>query len=108
MDGGDCVSEQWQSHPLPECPVCLEPLTGTVVQMGCCHNKVHIQCYLPKCPLCRSPLPLPKSTEPNQIIVPVPVVQQPTRVQRVMVVFPAVGTVFAIGLIFLLLNVPRG
>jgi len=93
---------------MDECPVCLEPLTGTVVQMGCCRNKVHIQCYLPKCPLCRSPLPLPKSAEPNQIIVPVPVVQQPTRAQRVMVVFPAVGTLFTIGLIMLLLNVPRG
>ena len=53
--------------------MCLEPLTGTVVQMGCCHNKVHIQCYFSKCPLCRSPLPLPRNTEPNQIIVPVPV-----------------------------------
>ena len=39
-----------------ECPVCLEPLSGTVVHLGCCNNQVHIQCYLPKCPLCRAEL----------------------------------------------------
>ena len=104
---GNCVSRGVEDS-VPECPVCLEPLTGTVVQMGCCHNKVHIQCYLPKCPLCRSPLPLPRNTEPNQIIVPVPVVQPPTRVQKIMVVFPVVGTLFAVGLIMVLLNTPRG
>ena len=104
---GNCVSRGVEDS-VPECPVCLEPLIGTVVQMGCCHNKVHIQCYLPKCPLCRSPLPLPRNTEPNQIIVPVPVVQPPTRVQKIMVVFPAVGTLFAVGLIMVLLNTPRG
>jgi len=85
-----------------ECPVCLEPLMGTVVQMGCCHNKVHIQCYLPKCPLCRSLLPFPRNAEPNQIIVPVP--EQPTRTQKIMVVFPAVGALFAVGLVMLLVN----
>ena len=93
----------------PECPVCLEPLTGTVVQMGCCHNTVHIQCYLPKCPLCRAPLPLPRNTEPNQIIVPVPVVQPPTRSQKVLFLFPAIGSMFAVGLVMLLVNTtPRG
>ena len=68
---------------MDDCPVCLEPLTGTVVHMACCKNKVHIQCYVPKCPLCRSILPLPRNAEPNQIIVPVPVpapvTAQPTR-----------------------------
>ena len=53
-----------------ECPVCLEPLVGTLVQLGCCKNQLHIQCYLPKCPLCRSELPVPR---PAHIAVPVPV-----------------------------------
>jgi hypothetical protein len=53
-----------------ECPVCLEPLTGTVVQLGCCNNQLHIQCYLPKCPLCRAELPVPR---PMHTVVPVPV-----------------------------------
>ena len=88
-----------------ECPVCLEPLMGTVVQMGCCHNKVHIQCYLSKCPLCRSPLPLPRNTEPNQIIVPVFVTpEQPTRFQKCLVVAPVLGSIFAVGLVMLLVN----
>ena len=53
-----------------ECPVCLETLEGTVVQLGCCKNQVHIQCYLPKCPLCRAELPMPR---PAHVIIPVPV-----------------------------------
>ena len=51
-----------------ECPVCLEPLTGTVVHLGCCNNQLHIQCYLPKCPLCRAELPVPTTLH---TIVPV-------------------------------------
>jgi hypothetical protein len=50
-----------------ECPVCLEPLDGTVVHLGCCKNKLHIQCYLNKCPFCRADLPSP------HVVVPVPV-----------------------------------
>jgi len=79
-----------------ECPVCLEPLEGTIVQMACCKNKVHIQCYVPKCPLCRSPLPLPRAAEPNQIIVPVPVPAQlpaAPRTQKAVVVVLVMGTV---------------
>lgn len=55
-----------------ECPVCLEPLSGTVVHLGCCNNQVHIQCYLPKCPLCRAELPVPRPVQPTHTIVPVP------------------------------------
>jgi hypothetical protein len=84
-----------------ECPVCLEPLVGTVVRMGCCRNKVHIQCYIDKCPLCRTQLPLPHQVEPNQIIVPVPVpVQPPARrqyhVPQTLVFLLATGLVIVI------------
>ena len=48
--------------------MCLEPLTGTIVQLGCCNNQLHIQCYLPKCPLCRAELPVPRTVH---TIVPV-------------------------------------
>jgi len=48
--------------------VCLEPLAGTVVHLGCCNNQLHIQCYLPKCPLCRAELPVPTTLH---TIVPV-------------------------------------
>ncbi len=62
-----------------ECPVCLEPLSGTVVHMGCCKKMVHIQCYTVKCPMCRADLPVPihaVQPHPSHIIVPVPVVYQ--------------------------------
>lgn len=65
---------------MEECPVCLEPLTGTVVNMGCCRKSVHIQCYVTQCPLCRAELPLPVHAQapPQHVIIPVPVEIQPT------------------------------
>jgi hypothetical protein len=62
-----------------ECPVCLEPLIGTVVHLGCCKKMVHVQCYTVKCPMCRADLPVPihaVQSHPSHIIVPVPVVYQ--------------------------------
>jgi len=56
-----------------ECPICLEPLEGTVVNLGCCKQQVHIQCYLPKCSLCRAQLPEPPKTQPEHVVVSVPV-----------------------------------
>jgi hypothetical protein len=95
---------------MDECPVCLEPLSGTVVEMGCCHNKVHIQCYLPKCPMCRASLPFPNSAGPNQVIVPIPVAVpvQPTRCQKFAVIVPLISGVIGVGIITLLVNIPRG
>jgi hypothetical protein len=86
---------------MDECPVCLEPLSGTVVEMGCCHNKVHIQCYLPKCPMCRASLPFPNSAGPNQVIVPIPVAVpvRPTLFQKTAIIGPIIGGVVGIGLV---------
>ena len=62
---------------MEECPICLEPLSGTVVHMGCCKKMVHIQCYTVKCPMCRADLPVPiHAVQPQHVIVPVPVVYQ--------------------------------
>lgn len=60
-----------------DCPVCLEPLTGTVVHLGCCKKQVHIQCYVPKCPMCRAELPIPPNHPPQHVIVPIPVEIRP-------------------------------
>lgn len=100
---GDCVRREVGSD-FPECPVCLEPLEGTIVTLGCCHNRVHIQCYLDKCPFCRSQLP-----RPEHVIVPVPVpvpaIPPPqTRTQKLIVVFPAIGTLMAIGMIMVIFS----
>lgn len=88
---------------MDECPVCLEPLSGTVVHLGCCRNRVHIQCYLETCPLCRAALPVPP--RPNQVIVPVNV--GPTPPSSVQKVVPLVGFVIGIGLIVLVTYVPK-
>jgi hypothetical protein len=57
-----------------ECPVCLEPLLGTLVHLGCCKKMVHVQCYTIKCPMCRADLPAPiHAVQPQHVIVPVPV-----------------------------------
>lgn len=79
-----------------ECAVCLEPLEGTIVHMACCHNKVHIQCYLPKCPLCRSILPLPREA----VAVPVPSAPPVVLVVRPQVhkTFAFIATVVGVGL----------
>jgi len=61
---------------MDECPVCLEPLVGTVVHLGCCKKQVHIQCYVTRCPMCRAELPSP----PLSVIVPIPIVA-PTQTQ---------------------------
>ena len=74
---------------MDECPVCLEPLTGTVVHLGCCNKQVHIQCYVTKCPLCRADLPAPHGAPPQHVIIPVP---QPTRMR-------SIGAAFLITLI---------
>jgi hypothetical protein len=69
----------------PECPVCLEQLTGTLVELGCCHKRVHIQCYVSTCPMCRATLPVPIHAIPNQpshVIIPVPVAFPPSPISR--------------------------
>jgi hypothetical protein len=71
---------------MDECPVCLEPLVGTVVHLGCCKKQVHIQCYVTRCPLCRAELPSPPLSE-RHVIVPIPVfpqTQTQTNAQKVM------------------------
>jgi len=84
----------------PECPVCFEPLEGTIVTLGCCHNRVHIQCYLEKCPFCRAQLP-----KPEHVIVPVPAIPpQATRIQKFIIIFPAIGTLMAIGMIMVVMS----
>ena len=89
---------------MDECPVCLEPLEGTVVHLGCCRNRIHIQCYVSKCPLCRAQLPEPPH-HTKEVIVPVPVHIQPTRAQKAWSIVPFVGLIGAIGLYFVLTTV---
>ena len=47
---------------MAECPICLDPLsTGNVLNLTCCHQNMHVQCYIDcmsvkrECPMCRAP-----------------------------------------------------
>jgi len=43
-----------------ECPICLENLSDTLVTLGCCHKRFHMQCIVKclkqnlECPMCRA------------------------------------------------------
>jgi hypothetical protein len=84
-----------------ECPICLEPLKGTLVELGCCKHKIHIQCYVPKCPLCRAELPTPR---PVEVVVPVPVPVPVVRAHPVQQIVPMLFGFFILGGIMLILN----
>ena len=62
---------------MEECPICLEPLTGTVVNLGCCKKQVHIQCYITRCPMCRAELPAPPNYPSQHVLVPIPMENPP-------------------------------
>lgn len=87
-----------------ECPICLEPLEGTVVNLGCCKQKVHIQCYLPKCSLCRAQLPEPPNTQPEHIVVPVPVPVQVQPQSKLLMYVPMIFGLTAISILIVLMS----
>lgn len=45
---------------MEDCPICYEPLDGTLVTIGCCKKMFHMDCYTkcmyakPSCPMCRT------------------------------------------------------
>jgi hypothetical protein len=45
---------------MDECPICIEPLAGTLTTLGCCGKVMHIECLINcmkiklDCPMCRS------------------------------------------------------
>ncbi len=84
-----------------ECPVCLEPLSGTVVHLGCCKKMVHVQCYTVKCPMCRADLPVPvhAAPGPQHVIVPVPVVYPSRESKVVRVIVGLVGFMGGLALV---------
>jgi hypothetical protein len=45
---------------MEECPICTEPLNGTLATMGCCQKMMHVECLVRcmkeklSCPMCRA------------------------------------------------------
>ena len=87
---------------MDDCPVCLEPLTGTIVTMACCRKQVHIQCYLPRCPMCRADLPSAPAQPTQHVILQMPpgMVVQPrplTQPQKVFLTALSLGGIATSG-----------
>lgn len=66
---------------MDECPICTDPLTGTLATLGCCRKVLHVECLVRcmkqklDCPLCRARhenLRLVQDVE-SQVLVPVAV-----------------------------------
>ena len=66
---------------MEECPICTEPLTGTLAILGCCKKVIHVECLVKcmkqklDCPMCRARhenLRLVQDVE-SQVLVPVAV-----------------------------------
>jgi hypothetical protein len=66
---------------MDECPICTDPLTGTLATLGCCRKVLHVECLVRcmkqklDCPMCRARhenLRLVQDVE-SQILVPVAV-----------------------------------
>jgi hypothetical protein len=64
-----------------ECPICTEPLIGTLATLGCCKKIIHVECLVKcmkqklDCPMCRARhenLRLVQDVE-SQVLVPVAV-----------------------------------
>jgi len=45
---------------MEDCPICTDPLTGTLATMGCCQKVMHVECLVKcmkeklSCPMCRT------------------------------------------------------
>ena len=64
-----------------ECPICLDPLQGSITTIGCCKQSMHLECLVKcmkhnlNCPLCRTrheSLRMVQDIE-SQVLVPVTV-----------------------------------
>jgi len=61
------------------CPICLDPLVGSITTIGCCQQAMHLECIVKcmkqslNCPLCRAThdgLRMVQDVE-SQVLVPV-------------------------------------
>ena len=58
-----------------ECPICLEPLTGTISTLGCCKQDMQIECLIQcmkmklTCPLCRAEHQSLRMIQNNNVVI---------------------------------------
>ena len=66
---------------MDECPVCLEPLSGTITIVGCCKKSFHAGC-LNKCIQAKNQCPMCRVKD---CIVEIPIIEDEYEEERILV-----------------------
>ena len=91
-----------------ECPICTDPLTGSVATLGCCKKVLHVECLVKcmkqnlNCPMCRArheSLRMVQDVE-SQVLVPVAVTYRNKHVFRELFTFTLVTSVITLSLLY--------
>ena len=91
-----------------ECPICAEPLTGTLATLGCCGKVLHVECFVRcmkvklDCPMCRARhenLRMVQDVE-SQVFVPVAVQYRNKNVFRELFTFTLVTSVVTLSCLY--------
>ena len=91
-----------------ECPICTEPLSGTLATLGCCGQVLHVECFVKclkvklDCPMCRARhdnLRMVQDVE-SQVLVPVAVEYRNKNVFRELFTFTLVTSVITLSCLY--------
>jgi Ring finger domain len=91
-----------------ECPICTEPLSGTLATLGCCGKVLHVECFVKcmkvklDCPMCRARhdnLRMVQDVE-SQVLVPVAVEYRNKNVFRELFTFTLVTSVITLSCLY--------
>ena len=91
-----------------ECPICTEPLSGTLATLGCCGKVLHVECFVKcmkvklDCPMCRARhdnLRMVQDVE-SQVFVPVAVEYRNKNVFRELFTFTLVTSVVTLSCLY--------
>jgi hypothetical protein len=91
-----------------ECPICTEPLSGTLATLGCCGKVLHVECFVKcmkvklDCPMCRARhdnLRMVQDVE-SQVFVPVAVEYRNKNVFRELFTFTLVTSVITLSCLY--------
>lgn len=91
---------------MDDCPICTEPLTGTLATLGCCNKVLHVECLIKcmkvklDCPMCRARhenLRMVQDVE-SQVIVPLAVQFRNKNVYREIFIFTLVTAIVTLSL----------
>jgi hypothetical protein len=91
-----------------ECPICVEPLSGTLATLGCCRKVLHVECLVKcmkvklDCPMCRArheSMHMVQDVE-SQRLVPVAVQYRTKNVYRELFTFTLLSCVVTLSYLY--------